>query len=59
MGDKTENAEMKAVQLDRESQEYGSQHGQDTLGQETGSSSPTTLTDDQSSIQEMPDGENK
>ncbi len=30
-----------AVQIDRESQEYGSQHGQDTQGRDTGSSAPT------------------
>ena len=30
-----------AVQTDRESQEYGAQHGQTPQGQETGSSSPT------------------
>ena len=50
MDDKAENADTKAVQLDRESQEYGSQHGQDTMGQETGSSAPTVSADDQSGI---------
>ncbi len=30
-----------AVQTDRESQEYGAQHGQTPQGEETGSSSPT------------------
>ncbi|MCA1591962.1 MAG: hypothetical protein LC754_04780 [Acidobacteria bacterium] len=41
MGENKEGTETKAVQTDRESQEYGSQHGQDTQGHETGSSSPT------------------
>ena len=30
-----------AVQTDRESQDYGAQHGQTPQGKETGSSSPT------------------
>ena len=34
------NEEPAVVQTDAESQEYGSQHGQDALGQETGSSAP-------------------
>ncbi|HEV2708062.1 MAG TPA: hypothetical protein VGV59_19255 [Pyrinomonadaceae bacterium] len=34
-------AEPKAVQTDKESQEYGAQHGQTPQGKETGSSSPT------------------
>lgn len=41
MGENKEGAENKAVQTDKESQEYGSQHGQDSRGIETGSSSPT------------------
>ena len=35
------DAQPSAVQTDRESQEYGAQHGQTPQGQETGSSSPT------------------
>jgi len=34
------NEEPAVVQTDAESQEYGSQHGQDVQGQETGSSAP-------------------
>lgn len=34
------NDEPAVVQTDAESQEYGSQHGQDSRGQETGSSAP-------------------
>jgi hypothetical protein len=34
------NEEPSVVQTDAESQEYGSQHGQDATGQETGSSAP-------------------
>lgn len=30
-----------AIQTDKESQDYGAQHGQTPQGQETGSSSPT------------------
>ena len=37
----------KAVQTDRESQEFGAQHGQDIEGKETGSSSPTAVADEQ------------
>jgi hypothetical protein len=37
--DRTESPD--AVQTDRESQDYGAQHGQTPQGQETGSSSPT------------------
>ena len=34
------NDEPAVVQTDAESQEYGSQHGQDVTGQESGSSAP-------------------
>ena len=40
MSEERKTEDVKAVQTDRESQEYGAEHGQDVAGNETGSSSP-------------------
>ena len=41
MSEKDRGAQPNAVQTDKESQEYGAQHGQTPQGEETGSSSPS------------------
>jgi hypothetical protein len=41
MSEQERGGQPKAVQTDKESQEYGAQHGQTPQGEETGSSSPT------------------
>ena len=44
------NEETGAVQTDKESQEFGADHGQDITGQETGSSSPDAEASEQAEL---------